>query len=542
MLFCAARAELVERVIGPALEAGTSVVCDRFVDSTVAYQGDVRGLDGDLIETLNAAAVAGCLPDRTVLLRVDTEPGRRAGAGALRVADLRSLRIRGGRLPGADRRRVRADRRRRAGADRRRRRRGQRRRGPRPDHRGAGTVSDELPEALSSATAEQPAARAALSAALRRGPSHAYAFVGPTGSGKAASARAFAAALLAIDADDPADAGRRALLDPSPHPDLTWLRPPGNQHLVEDVRREIIGAVSYRPFEGRRRVFVVEAADAMAEESQNALLKTLEEPPGYAHLILITAEPAALLDTVLQPLLDRHVRAAPPGVAAAPAGERAPRPRPGGARGARPARRRGPRPRPAARLADRPPPALLRGELGPRGPRRAAREPPLGRPARACRRGRQATCRRGRRGGGRARRRVRQGARCESGQKGWGGCGQARRPPSSDRGDRPQPQPRRQLVRRRRRGRRGRPRDGPQQRSGSRAAGRFARHRPARGPALGGARDGDAAAAAGQRQRGPRPGCPLPPGLGAAAQNRPSGLERGGDGRLRATPDEPGAA
>ncbi len=43
---------------------------------------------------------------------------------------------------------------------------------------------------------------------------------------------------------------------------------------------------------------MIEAADAMAEESQNALLKTLEEPPGYAHLILITAEPAALLETV----------------------------------------------------------------------------------------------------------------------------------------------------------------------------------------------------------------------------------------------------
>ena len=71
MLFCAARAELVERVIGPALEAGRSVVCDRFVDSTVAYQGDARGLDRGLIETLNAAAVAGRLPDRTVLLRVD---------------------------------------------------------------------------------------------------------------------------------------------------------------------------------------------------------------------------------------------------------------------------------------------------------------------------------------------------------------------------------------------------------------------------------------------------------------------------------------
>ncbi len=61
----------------------------------------------------------------------------------------------------------------------------------------------------------------------------------------------------------------------------------------------MIASVAYRPFEGERRVFVIEVADAMAEESQNALLKTLEEPPGYAHLILVSAEPAALLDTVL---------------------------------------------------------------------------------------------------------------------------------------------------------------------------------------------------------------------------------------------------
>jgi len=159
-------------------------------------------------------------------------------------------------------------------------------------------MSEQLPELVADATAEQPGARAALAAALRRGPSHAYAFVGPTGSGKGAAARAFAAELLAADSPDPGEARRRALADPSPHPDLTWLRPPGNQHLVEDVRRDVIGAVAYRPFEGARRVFVIEAADAMAEESQNALLKTLEEPPGYAHLILITAEPAALLETV----------------------------------------------------------------------------------------------------------------------------------------------------------------------------------------------------------------------------------------------------
>ena len=60
----------------------------------------------------------------------------------------------------------------------------------------------------------------------------------------------------------------------------------------------MIRAASYRPFEGSRRVFVVEAAEAMRDESQNALLKTLEEPPGFAHLILLSSEPEALLETI----------------------------------------------------------------------------------------------------------------------------------------------------------------------------------------------------------------------------------------------------
>ena len=70
LLFCAARAELVERVIRPALEAGLDVVCDRFVDSTVAYQGDARGLGTGVVSELNEIAVGGCMPERTVVLRV----------------------------------------------------------------------------------------------------------------------------------------------------------------------------------------------------------------------------------------------------------------------------------------------------------------------------------------------------------------------------------------------------------------------------------------------------------------------------------------
>jgi DNA polymerase III subunit delta' len=138
----------------------------------------------------------------------------------------------------------------------------------------------------------------ALGAALASGPSHAYLFRGPRGSGKSAVARALAAEILASRATDPDDARRRALLDPSPHPDLVWLTPRGAQHMVEEVRERVIRAASYRPFEGEKRVFVIEAAEAMRDESQNALLKTLEEPPVFAHLILLTAEPAALLETI----------------------------------------------------------------------------------------------------------------------------------------------------------------------------------------------------------------------------------------------------
>jgi len=154
-----------------------------------------------------------------------------------------------------------------------------------------------MPPALALATEHQPGARAALAAAIVS-PSHAYLFSGPPGSGKGAAARAFVAELLAEEAEDADDARRRALADPSPHPDLTWLRPHGTQYLVEDVRTRVISAAAYRPFEAARRAFVIEDADAMAEESQNALLKTLEEPAAYAHLILLSAEPAALLETV----------------------------------------------------------------------------------------------------------------------------------------------------------------------------------------------------------------------------------------------------
>jgi DNA polymerase-3 subunit delta' len=68
--------------------------------------------------------------------------------------------------------------------------------------------------------------------------------------------------------------------------------------MVEEVRERVIRAAAYRPFEGGKRVFVVEAAEAMRDESQNALLKTLEEPPEFVHLILLSSDNEGLLETV----------------------------------------------------------------------------------------------------------------------------------------------------------------------------------------------------------------------------------------------------
>jgi dTMP kinase len=75
-LFAAARAELVADVIRPALERGAAVVCDRYIDSSLAYQGIARGLGIEPVLDLNLAVVGGLLPDRTFVLLLD--PARAA--------------------------------------------------------------------------------------------------------------------------------------------------------------------------------------------------------------------------------------------------------------------------------------------------------------------------------------------------------------------------------------------------------------------------------------------------------------------------------
>ncbi len=98
MLFAAARAELVAQVIEPALAEGRTVVCDRFLDSSLAYQGAARGLGVAEVEGLNRFGIGDLRPDLTILLDLD------AAAAAERAGERRPLRERGSRATGAGRR------------------------------------------------------------------------------------------------------------------------------------------------------------------------------------------------------------------------------------------------------------------------------------------------------------------------------------------------------------------------------------------------------------------------------------------------------
>lgn len=126
---------------------------------------------------------------------------------------------------------------------------------------------------------------------------HAWLFHGPPGCGRAEVAEAVATALLDRGSDRDDTASR---VQGRTHPDLMWIKPEGanGEILVDDVR-EIVAAVPMTPFEASCRVFVIEGADRMNESSANAFLKTLEEPPAHAHMILIADATTTVLPTIL---------------------------------------------------------------------------------------------------------------------------------------------------------------------------------------------------------------------------------------------------
>lgn len=151
---------------------------------------------------------------------------------------------------------------------------------------------------------------------------HAYLFTGPAGVGKRTLATQFAHALLCPNADPPCGQCRHCMLTTrGSHPDLLTLEPvkkTRNALISVDAVREVIGALQLKPIEAQRRVARVLNFHAANSQGMNAFLKTLEEPPGQA-VILLTAERADdLLPTIvsrcqvvaLRPLPTEQVRAA----------------------------------------------------------------------------------------------------------------------------------------------------------------------------------------------------------------------------------------
>src|SRR5207248_3646382 len=82
------------------------------------------------------------------------------------------------------------------------------------------------------------------------------------------------------------------------HPDVLVVGPGDSGAIKIDQVREVVERTAYRPFEGKRRVVIVDEADALVGQAQNALLKTLEEPPPSSVFILVTSRPDVLLPTV----------------------------------------------------------------------------------------------------------------------------------------------------------------------------------------------------------------------------------------------------
>lgn len=141
--------------------------------------------------------------------------------------------------------------------------------------------------------------------------SHAYIFEGPNGSGKNMLARAFAKALeCEAGYGDACDMCRSChQMDTGNQPDVKWLvhEKPATIS-VDDVRTQINGDMAIKPYSSKYKIYIVDEAEKMNEQAQNALLKTIEEPPAYGIILLLTNNLEAMLPTILSRCIVFHLK------------------------------------------------------------------------------------------------------------------------------------------------------------------------------------------------------------------------------------------
>lgn len=137
--------------------------------------------------------------------------------------------------------------------------------------------------------------------------SHAYIFNGESGSGKKSLATVFSKTLQCqAGKDDPCNECHSCIQSDSDNqPDIIWVRHEKPASIgVDDIREQIIGDIQVKPYSSRYKIYIIDEAEKLTVQAQNSLLKTIEEPPEYGIVILLTTN----ADTFLQTILSRCVR------------------------------------------------------------------------------------------------------------------------------------------------------------------------------------------------------------------------------------------
>ncbi|HEY3297645.1 MAG TPA: DNA polymerase III subunit delta' [Armatimonadota bacterium] len=154
---------------------------------------------------------------------------------------------------------------------------------------------------LSDILAQDSAVRTLRASISRDSVAHAYLFTGPRGTGKTSAAIAFAAALNCADRSSDADPCDNCIscirIQAGTDADVRVIQPDGNQTKIGQMQ-EMIREMTFAPLSGRHKVIIIEQADTLNSEAENAILKILEEPPHYAVLILLSRNPNSLLATI----------------------------------------------------------------------------------------------------------------------------------------------------------------------------------------------------------------------------------------------------